>query len=146
MFLTIILLLTSCSKQDFSNDNSVSINESSSAEESNDIDDDLYQNITINNDNYEYINEFLNIKAIFNKDVYKSLSKEEIIEKYNLLSDYYTEESIKDFLKRGESYYNLLLMASNSTITLSISKPSKLTDKDILKEYLDSLLEDIAKT
>lgn len=146
IFLTIILLLTSCSKQDFSNDNSVSINESHEVVESNGIDDDLYQNMTINNDNYEYYNELLNIKAIFNKDVYKPLSKEEIIRKYNLLSDYYDEESIKDILKRGESYYDLVLMTSYSTITLSISKPGKLTYKEILKEYPDSLLEDIAKT
>ena len=162
-----LLLLTSCSSTSSSNNDSsneeVDINENTTDVSSNDTVDsnstntinteDLaseYNNISINNDNneeYIYISELLGIKATFNINEYRPLSKQEIIDKYHYAKDYYDEKHIGKLLYDGYSYYDLLLNSidNNTIISLSISKPGLYTYKDILGQYTTKDIEDLIK-
>ena len=156
-----LLLLTSCSSTSSSNNDSsneeIDINENTTDVSNNDTNtinteqlESEYNNISINNNNneeYIYTSELLGIKATFNINEYKPLSKQEIIDKYHYAKDYYDEKHIGKLLYDGYSYYDLILNSidNNTIISLSISKPGLYTYKDILGQYTTKDIEDLIK-
>lgn len=156
-----LLLLTSCTITSFSNNDSsnkeVDINENTTDVSNNDTNtisiEDLaseYNNISNNNDNneeYIYTSELLGIKATFNINEYKPLSKQEIIDKYHYANDYYDEKHIGKLLYDGYSFYDLISNSiDNSTIiSLSISKPGLYTYRDILGQYTTKDIDNLIK-
>lgn len=156
-----LILLTSCSSTSSSNNDSpneeIDINENTTDVSNNDTNtinteqlESEYNNITINNNNneeYIYTSELLGIKATFNINEYRPLSKQEIIDKYHYAKDYYDEKHIDKLLYDGYSYYDLILNSidNNTIISLSISKPGLYTYKDILGQYTTKDIEDLIK-
>lgn len=118
-----------------------------SSKDNNDINDNnnVINTVTVDND-LEYFSDVLKIKA--NLKGYTALSKEEMIDKYSLDDNYYNEDNIKKLLKKGDIYYDLdaYNKASNTSITLFISKSNYSSYKPLLSRYSDKILDTMAKS